>query len=804
MFLDHVNWLNGTICAALLLSFVGCGDQPSEFGQSQSTLQASVPCAFGDVPAGYVMGPCKGNNPPLLLCTCFLIDPPNPTASFDWRMPEETGVDADFNGVIDLSPPGNPPAAGSYVRNAWDVILDGCKSTPGATMSWDITLPSGVQHLPASGCWTKATNLPQGTYHVVMKARYPSVTRTVSGDITVKNYLIVSMGDSIASGEGNPDVPGAAWRSPPTWENSSCHRSANSGAARAALALERSDPHSSVTFLSEACSGARILSLPGAEPGTGGVLDPYKGQAHLPNNQTWVPQLEAIARALCPSGATVPDPVGHDWVNPVKNQCRPIDALLLQVGANDAGFGDAALACSLPQSIFNCAFKDPVARLVGAGLFGLPSWYDTLNKSIRQGLNVNSVFFGEYPDITHSETGQLCDSITMPDAILDAASNGGGISAEALFLGVTLVSAISGPVELRDGYISHDEIQWLHDFLVTPLNDIGMSSSLRNGWVHVGGIASAFATHGYCSSTPWVVKFEESHSRQTGMDGTFHPNGAGHQAIADRFVKALLTNLPGGNRKDVNGDGDTDIIWHNGQTGQIAEWLMNGTSFTDGPLLNWTTATSTGWSIKGTGDFNGDGLTDLLWYNAASGDIGAWYLDKTTNVVGTTLVSGPAFANTVGTGWEIRGTGDFNGDGKVDILWHHGETGSLAVWFMDGVKAISSALLDASTALSTGWEIKGTGDFDGDGQVDVLWHNRDSGAVGAWLLDGMHVKDYPSFSGPGYADVPDSTDWQLKGTGGRLASARHDGLERRVCQFRWQPGVRPGELGMGDRFALNA
>ena len=41
-----------------------------------------------------------------------------------------------------------------------------------------------------------------------------------------------------------------------------------------------------------------------------------------------------------------------------------------------------------------------------------------------------------------------------------------------------------------------------------------------------------------------------------------------------------------------------------------------------------------------------------------------------------------------GPSWHIQGTGDFNGDGKSDILWQ-GDDGTPAIWFMDGMNFLS-------------------------------------------------------------------------------------------------------------------
>jgi hypothetical protein len=42
------------------------------------------------------------------------------------------------------------------------------------------------------------------------------------------------------------------------------------------------------------------------------------------------------------------------------------------------------------------------------------------------------------------------------------------------------------------------------------------------------------------------------------------------------------------------------------------------------------------------------------------------------------------------TTWSIVETGDFNGDGKSDILWQD-TSGNVAIWFMNGAQVTQSA-----------------------------------------------------------------------------------------------------------------
>ena len=119
--------------------------------------------------------------------------------------------------------------------------------------------------------------------------------RQVAGeDVIIQDILVVGMGDSFGSGEGNPDVPvrfsrerwvdyGLAeqtadyagyparvggWNSVgdkafvdanPRWLDQACHRSLYSHQLRTALQLAVEQPTRAVTFVSYSCSGAEIV-----------------------------------------------------------------------------------------------------------------------------------------------------------------------------------------------------------------------------------------------------------------------------------------------------------------------------------------------------------------------------------------------------------------------------------------------------------------------------------------------------------------------------------------------------------------
>lgn len=135
------------------------------------------------------------------------------------------------------------------------------------------------------------------------------------------------------------------------------------------------------------------------------------------------------------------------------------------------------------------------------------------------------------------------------------------------------------------------------------------------------------------------------------------------------------------------------------------------------------------WSVVGTGDFNGDGKVDILWRHT-DGRLLLWFMDGTTFVRSFLLNNGTA----VNTAWSVVGTGDFNRDGKVDILWRHTD-GRLLVWFMNGTTFVRSFLLNNGTAVNTAWSVVGTADFMRDGNTDILWRHTD-GRLLIWYMSG--------------------------------------------------------------------
>jgi hypothetical protein len=182
-------------------------------------------------------------------------------------------------------------------------------------------------------------------------------------------------------------------------------------------------------------------------------------------------------------------------------------------------------------------------------------------------------------------------------------------------------------------------------------------------------------------------------------------------------------------QRDFNGDGKSDILWRNTASGDINVWFMNGATITGDTWL--PRVTDQQWQIVGIGDFNGDGSADLLWRYTPSGDMNLWFVNGG-------IVTGDAWLPRVSDPqWQVAGIGDFNKDGKSDVVWRHTVSGDIDVWFVNGGIVTGDAWLPRVTDQQ--WQIAGVGDFNGDGGGDIVWRYLPSGDIDVWLMNGTTV-----------------------------------------------------------------
>ena len=475
------------------------------------------------------------------------------------------------------------------------------------TYSWSV---DGVALPPRTSCLLAHPFPRQAPFQVSLLIDGPNVGQSTQ-EVVIRDHLIVSIGDSQASGEGNPDRP-IDGDLPAEWIDRRCHRSATAGHAQTALQLERDDPHSSVTFLSFACSGATInreyfggtdafdAYKPGnpAKPQGSGLLGTYRGaEPYDANNYTdHLPaQIQAMSHAVAG---------------------RRIDALLVTVGGNDLGFGPLAHTCVVSA---NCVTQQVSSNEPGVSVAlpvrfaddnaAMASRYDALAAAIadpapagRPALVVAQTYITEMPDATTDADGSTCDFI-LEDLIMFA------------------------PLKVEG-----DEVLFARYTVLPALNQGVFDAASRHGWRYIDGVAEGFVGHGYCvglsfvtNPDRWIRTATESARLQGPVGdtqhtmGTFHPTAAGHMVYRDRILTYVRPDLaaldPPWVADDKDGDGianDSDNCWEVWNPDQ-ADF---DTNFIGDACQPWPTVTITGTSVT---EGNAGAITEARFQIRMSG-----------------------------------------------------------------------------------------------------------------------------------------------------------------------------------------
>lgn len=127
-------------------------------------------------------------------------------------------------------------------------------------------------------------------------------------------------------------------------------------------------------------------------------------------------------------------------------------------------------------------------------------------------------------------------------------------------------------------------------------------------------------------------------------------------------------------------------------------------------------------------DLDGDRKGDLVWWNGTSRKQVAWFLSGTTLLEEVTLGGGPD------PGFTLVTTGDFDGDGQADLLYRDRKT-NIRVHLMNGTSVVSKA--NVASGVQSVWTVLGTPDLNGDGNSDVIFYNTSTEAVNGWIMNGM-------------------------------------------------------------------
>ncbi len=310
----------------------------------------------------------------LLTAAAFLVQVPAafaaaPPAEMEWTAIDRFGGDPRGLGELEDGDPLTPAEIDSF---AVRVVPSAATCADLKSARWRVDRrPAKPDLQPGEQCSAVVRLQGEGSHRVAVRVG----RRTELAQVEIDDKLIVAVGDSVASGEGNPE--GRA-----KWLDRPCHRSAAAGFEVAARRLAESDPHRSITFVSLACSGAEVDE--GLLEGYGGIDPPNRGFKYLPQ----VDRLQRIA-AQRPGGT---------------GEGPAVDVVLLSVGANDLKFSGVVRECAISPGDCSESGEEQLQQRLGA----LDKRYDRLGEGLETAAPGAPVFITEYFDPTHGSDGDFC------------------------------------------------------------------------------------------------------------------------------------------------------------------------------------------------------------------------------------------------------------------------------------------------------------------------------------------------------------------------------------------------------------
>lgn len=201
---------------------------------------------------------------------------------------------------------------------------------------------------------------------------------------------------------------------------------------------------------------------------------------------------------------------------------------------------------------------------------------------------------------------------------------------------------------------------------------------------------------------------------------------------------------------DLDGDGFGDLVWRfRGMSPNVDDqgvsfiWFTNGTNVTQvrkrgGAPLTWT--------LLGAADLNYDNAADMIYISPANAmrALMATPLRTCANFVG----------GNIPTGFTALRLADYAGNGPAGVLIRNASSGEVRIIALDAtglalppftgdpdnlLASCTSSTLSLGQSISLvgttdpAWTYLGSGDFNGDGRVDVAWRRPD-GTITVWLM----------------------------------------------------------------------
>lgn len=338
----------------------------------------------------------------------------------------------------------------------------------------------------------------------------------------------------------------------------------------------------------------------------------------------------------------------------------------------------------------------------------------------------NDISFADYNSYNVSGSGNTIIADYNGDGINDilTANSAGtviasyGIGDGTFGAATTIATGLVNPNTIVTADVDGDGIS---DFAVTTTTGVHIFRNNGSGaFTQIGTLTGAPSTSNLTALDIDGDGKTDFVTAQNGNYHTFKNNGTGTSyTLTTGSIGFTVTSVLAG---DVNNDGIADLVFNSGT--QVMSALGNGSTYSNSTIFSVLLGSPLGRGVLT--DIDGDGLLDVAYSGTTSiytvkGNGGNWV---TTN----TLASG--MLNVAGVY-----AGDLNGDGITDLAAYDAATVASTMRYYAGTGGFTFAggqgvVTGTSGALTVGMVF---GDLDNDGRLDMVV--RKSGVLSSILND---------------------------------------------------------------------
>jgi photosystem II stability/assembly factor-like uncharacterized protein len=220
---------------------------------------------------------------------------------------------------------------------------------------------------------------------------------------------------------------------------------------------------------------------------------------------------------------------------------------------------------------------------------------------------------------------------------------------------------------------------------------------------------------------------------------------------------------------DFTGDAVNDLVFRNQATGEVVFWVMNGAARVGGPVALTGAGSGTlgqGWDLSATADVNHDGAPDLVRRNVSSQKIVVQAMDGLTGY----YLLAPTPDQAADANWAIVAALDYDDDGNTDFLWYNATSGKLVTWYLDAsLVRTAGQFTTPAAAADTNWKVVASADYSRTyapgtpplGSPDIVWRNDTSGNQVVWHMDFASTRVHGQFTNPPANEL--ALDWTIVG-----------------------------------------